>query len=182
MTDEKRDGESGEERTTWPVVLFFACLGLGFAASAVEYERVTATAQRDRADVLAAVDSVMEGRMEDLGKFLSNPQTQLIHLASTADSGFAGAVIAWNSSEQRGYLMCDQLPVLEQGDKYEVWAISSADGAVKLASIQAKAGSSIYSFEASGLLGGSVAAKTRVEITAGARSPNKSPMWAGEIE
>ncbi len=119
MTDEKRDKESGEERTTWPMVLFFACLGLGFAASAVEYERVTATAQRNRADVLAAVDSVMEGRMEDLGKFLSNPQTQLIHLASTADSGFAGAVIAWNSSEQRGYLMCDQLPVLNEGDKYE---------------------------------------------------------------
>jgi hypothetical protein len=182
MTDATDEQHAREERSTWPLVLIFACLGLGFTASAVQYERVSATVQRDRADILAGVDSVMEGRLEDIGKFLSNPQTQLIHLAPSADSGIASAVIAWNSAQQRGYLMCDQLPILEQGDNYELWAISSSDGAVKLASIQAKAGRSVYSFQPTGLLGASVAAKTRVEITAGARSPNKSPMWAGEIE
>jgi hypothetical protein len=172
------DAENRSCRSSWPGLLIFACLGLGFAASAVEYERVTATAQRDRAEVLATMDSVEEGRLEDIGKFLASPQTRIIHLSPSDGAGIGSAVIAWNAPQQRGYLLCDRLPVLDPGDVYEVWAISAAEDAMKLASIEAKVGNSVYSFQAAGIIAG----KTRVEVTAGARSPNKSPILSGEID
>src|SRR5580658_4548372 len=118
-------GENQDPRTPWAGSLILACLGLGFAASAVEFERVAATAQRNRANTLAAVDSVYEGRLEDIGKFLSDPQTRLIRLAPSDDAGISSAVVAWNAAAQRGYLLCDDLPVLNSGNNYEMWAISA---------------------------------------------------------
>jgi hypothetical protein len=170
-------GKDHEPRTPWAGSLILACLGLGFAASAVEYERVAATAQRNRADTLAAMDSVHEGRLEDVGKFLSNPQTRLIRLAPSDDAAVSSAVIAWNSAEQRGYLFCDELPVLDTGERYELWAVGAANP-VKLASIEARVGSSVYAFQAETAIAG----KTRVEVTAGARSGNKVAILAGEID
>ena len=162
----------------WAAPLILACLGLGFAASAVEYERVVATAQRDRADALAAIDSVYEGRLEDIGKFLSDPQTRLIRLAPSEDASISGAVIAFNGPEQRGYLLCDDLPMLGSGDNYEMWAIGAGAVPVKIASFEAKVGHSVYSFQARAAIGG----KTRLEVTAGARSHGKVAVLAGEID
>lgn len=178
MTNADNKREDEPTRSSWTGLLIFACLGLGFAASAAQYERITATAQRSRADIFADMDSVVEGRLEDVGKFLANPQTRLIRLSPSDETGIRGAVIAWNAAAQRGYLLCDQLPVLDQGDTYQLWAIGAANDPVRVATFKPRIGNSVYSFQA----GSEIAGKMRVEITAGARSPDKSPILAGEID
>ncbi|MGD0768827.1 MAG: anti-sigma factor [Tepidisphaeraceae bacterium] len=165
-------------RSGWAGLLIFACLALGFAGSAVQYERVAATSQRNRAEVLATADSRVEGQLEDLGKLLSDPQTRMIRLTGLPGSSVANAVIAWNGAARRGYLLCDQLPVLDSGSGYELWMLHGGDEAVKIASIVAKAGQSVYLFQAWGAMDG----KIRLEITAGKRSTGKAPILAGEIE
>jgi hypothetical protein len=162
----------------WAGVLVFACLALGFAGSAVQYERVAATNQRNRAELLATADSRMEGQLEDLGKLLSDPQTRMVRLTGLPGSSVANAVIAWNAAARRGYLLCDQLPVLDSGSGYELWALHGGDEAVKIATIVARAGDSVYLFQAWRQMDG----KIRLEITAGARSPGKPPILSGEIE
>ena len=163
-------------RLPWLSLLVLACLAMGFAASAVQYERIAATNQRNRAELLATADSRMEGQLEDLGKFLSQPQTRIIRLTGSAGSSIANAVIAWNAAAGRGYLLCDQLPVLDCG--YEIWVLHGGDDPVKIATIVAKAGDSVYLFQALGAMDG----KIRLEITAGPRSSDKPPILVGEIE
>jgi hypothetical protein len=157
-------------------LLIFACLALGFAASAVQYERLAATSQRNRAELLATADSRTEGQLEDLGKFLSQPQTRMIRLTGPAGSSVANAAIAWNAATGRGYLLCDQLPVLDGG--YEIWLLHGHDDPVKIATLSAKAGQSVYLFQAWREMDG----KIRLQITAGPRSSGKAPILAGEIE
>ncbi|MGD0387943.1 MAG: anti-sigma factor [Tepidisphaeraceae bacterium] len=165
-------------RSNWSGLLVFACLALGFVASAVQYERVAATSQRDRAEILATADSRMEGQLEDLGKLLSDPQTRMVRLTGSPGSSVANAVIAWNAAARRGYLLCDQLPVLDSGSGYELWALHGGDDPVKIATIVAKAGDSVYLFQAWGEMDG----KIRLQITAGPRSSDKPPILAGEIQ
>jgi hypothetical protein len=187
MTDPTYDGPDAQRpaasptaggRSGWAGVLVFACLALGFAASAVQYERVAVTSQRNRAEILATADSRVEGQLEDLGKFLSDPQTRMIRLTGSAGSPVANAVIAWNTAARRGYLLCDQLPVLDSGNGYELWALHGGDEAVKIATIVAKAGDSVYLFQAWRAMDG----KIRLQITAGPRSSGKPPILAGEIQ
>jgi hypothetical protein len=159
-------------------LLIFACLALGFAASAVQYERIAATSQRNRAELLATADSRMEGQLEDLGKLLSEPQTRMIRLTGSPGSSVANAVIAWNAAARRGYLLCDQLPVLDSGSGYELWALHGSDDPVKIATIVAKAGDSVYLFQAWREMEG----KIRLQITAGPRSSGKPPILVGDIE
>jgi len=187
MTDPSYYGRDAERpaanaapprRSGWAGVLILACLALGFAGSAVQYERVAATSERNRAEILAAADSRTEGQLEDLGKLLSDPQTRMVRMAGLPGSSVANAVIAWNAGARRGYLLCDQLPVLDSGGGYELWALHGGDEPVKIATIVAKAGDSVYLFQAWRAMDG----KIRLEITAGARSSGKAPILAGEIE
>src|SRR5215469_16800728 len=83
--------------TSWTPILILTCLALGFTASAVEYERARAVGERSRASVLAADNSVAHGRMEDLGKFLSDSQTRWIRLTSPDHASALHAVVAWNA-------------------------------------------------------------------------------------
>ena len=113
--------------------------------------------------MLATADSRMEGQLEDLGKFFSEPQTRMIRLTGSPGSSVANAVIAWNTSSPRGYLLSDQLPVLDSGSGYELWMLHGGDDPVKIATIVAKAGQSVYPFQAWGAMEGRI----RLQITAG---------------
>jgi len=163
--------------TGWGTILVLACLALGFTASAVEYERVRVKGERERAGLLATADSEVEGQLEDLGKFLAEPQTRLIRLAGANSSPIANAVIAWNSVEQKGYLLCDDLKALEPASAYELWVKRGSDEPIRIAGIEPKAGVSVYQFRASG-----VKSRDRLEITAGPPSAGKSPILSGEFD
>jgi hypothetical protein len=164
-------------RSNWAGILVIACLALGFTSSAVEYERSRARSERDRANVLATADSEVEGRLEDLGKFLAGPQTRLIRL-SGLDPSAPEAVIAWNSSLRRGYLLCDQLPALDAQVDYEVWVIHGSDAPARLAGVNPLAGVSVYPLQAVQ----DIEEKDHLEITAGPRSVGKSPMFSGDFQ
>ncbi len=165
----------------WGTTLVLACLALGFTASAVEYERVQVKGERDRVGLLGAADSEVEGKLEDLGKFLAEPQTSVIRLTrpdSGADSSpIANAALAWNGSQQKGYLLCDELRALDPAVMYELWIRRGSDEPMKIAGIEPKAGVSVYLFRASG-----VKSQDRLEITAGPPSAGKSPILSGEFD
>jgi hypothetical protein len=170
----------GPQRSgSWTPILIFTCLALGFAASAVEYERTRAVGERNRANVMAADDSVSQGRMEDLGKFLSDSRTRWIHLSNPDDVGGMRGVIAWNPESQSGYFFCDRLPVLDAGSRYELWALPGTGDPESVATISPQAGMSVYPFH---FLSGSVVAGNRLEITAGPRTESKGAILSGEID
>jgi hypothetical protein len=162
----------------WPIILIFACAALGFTASMVNYERSVARSERDRAEMLSTECSLAQSQLEDLGKFLSDPGTRLIPLTGSGAFGSSTASIAWNMAGGRGYLVCDSLPILDAGRGYEIWAQQGSDDAVKLVTVDAHPGTSIYPLQLSGANSG----KMRVEITAGPRAEDKTPIFAGEIE
>jgi len=162
----------------WSVILIFACVALGFTASAADYERIAATGERNHAELLATECSSAEGQLEDLGKFLADPHTHLIPLTRSGELAVNPAVIAWNTVDRRGYFLCDDLPVLDAGRGYELWALRAMSDPVKLATLDAKPGLSVYPFrDWAGMSG-----KMRLEITAGPRSVEKNPVFAGDIE
>jgi hypothetical protein len=166
--------------TSWTPILIFTCLALGFCASAVEYERARAVGERGRASVLAADNSVAHGRMEDLGKFLSDSQTHWIRLGSPDHASALHAVVAWNGQSQSGYLFCDQLPALDPGAEYQLWTLASASADPKaVAAIAPQAGVSVYPFH---FQSGSLVIGNRIEITAGSRSNSSSAILSGEID
>lgn len=170
-------------RTGRPITLVFACAALGFVASALQYERVVAGTERNRAELLAMAYSTAQGQLEDFGRFLSDPHTRLISLAASESVASKRAVIAWNAADRTGYFLCDDLPVLDSGTNYELWALHGSDDPVKLASIGAKPGDSIYplgSWPVGSWRG--IEGKIRVEVTAGPRSVAKTPVFSGEIE
>jgi hypothetical protein len=169
---ERRLGATG-----WGMTLVLACLALGFMGSAVEYERVRVKGERERAGLLATADSEVEGRLEDLGKFLADPGTSVIRLTGADSSPIADAVIAWNASEQKGYLLCDNLKALQPATVYEMWVRRGSDEPMRIAGIEPKAGVSVYLFRASG-----VKSQDRLEITAGPPSTGKSPILSGEFD
>jgi hypothetical protein len=154
-----------------------ACLALGFTASAVQYERLRVKGERERAGLLATADSEVEGQLEDLGKFLAEPETRLIRLTRADSSPIANAVIAWNASQQKGYLLCDDLRALDPAMAYELWVRRGSDEPMRIAGIEPKAGVSVYQFRASG-----VKSQDRLEITAGPPSVGKSPILSGEFD
>ncbi len=164
-------------RSEWTGVLLLACLALGFAASIAEYERVMLSAERQRAEALATRSSLAEGQLEDIGKFLSDSHTRLTALHGMGSAG-NDAVVAWNSLNQDGYFFCDDLPVLEAGSGYELWALHGTDVPVKLATIHAEPGASVYPFRS----WPSTPGKLRLEVTAGPRNSAGNPIFAGEIE
>lgn len=166
------------EPSGWPVVLVFACVALGFTAAAAEYERVAATTERNHAELLATECSVAEGKLEDLGKFLADPHTRLITLARSGSFAGNTAMVAWNSVEGHGYFFCDDLPTLDADSGYEVWALRASGEPVRIAILDAKAGASVYPLRGLQTMSG----KMRLEITAGPRLPDKSPVFAGDIE
>jgi hypothetical protein len=164
--------------TGWSIVLVFACVALGFTASAADYERIVATSERNHAELLGTECSAVEGKIEDLGKFLADPNTRLIPLAGSGEFAANPAAIAWNAVEQHGYFLCDDLPVLDSGRGYELWALHGMNDPVKVAIWDVKPGASVYPFR----VWEPMAGKIRLEITAGPRSVEKSPVFAGEIE
>jgi hypothetical protein len=164
--------------TGWSIIFVFACVALGFTASAADYERIVATSERNQAGLLGTECSAVEGQIEDLGKFLADPNTRLIPLVGSGEFAAAPAAIAWNSVQRHGYFLCDDLPVLDSGRGYELWARHGMDDAVKVAGWDAKPGASVYPFR----VWEPTAGKMRLEITAGPRSGEKSPAFAGEIE
>jgi hypothetical protein len=166
-------------RSAWPTVVIFACLALGFLASAVEFQRTTIQTQRQQTQVLATADSEVEGRMEDVGKFLSDPQTKNIHLLGADGQAVSHAVIAWNAAQQSGYLFCDQLPVLDTGIGYELWGLRPSADPVKIASVQATAGTSVYPFR---IRDHGMEIGNRIEITAGPRSATNSALLSGQVD
>ena len=164
--------------TGWPVVLVFSCIALGFTASAADYERIAANSERNHAELLATECSNAEGQLEDLGKFLADPHTQLVPLTRSGRFAANPAMIAWNPVERHGYFLCDHLPVFDAGQGYQLWALRGMDDPAKLATLDAKPGISVYPFRLwQGMVG-----KMRLEITAGARLADKSPAFAGDIE
>jgi hypothetical protein len=152
-------------------------LALGFTASAVEYEQARVKGERERAGVLAAADSEMQGRLEDLGKFIADPQTRVIRLTGENSSLISNAVIVWNATEEKGYLLCDELKTLEPAMMYELWIKHGTDEPMKVAGIEPRPGMSVYLFRASG-----VKSQDRLEITAGPPSTGKSPILSGEFD
>ena len=162
-------------RANWSGTLILACLALGFTASAVKIEQVRIRSEQDRVNVLATADSESESRLEDLGRFLAEPQTRLIRL-SRLDATASDAVIAWNPSLRRGYLLCDGLPPLDPSVDYELWVLHESDTPVRLAGISARAGKSAYPFQADGDIG----TKDHLEITAGPREAGKSPIFSAD--
>jgi hypothetical protein len=172
------DSLSNQSGSGWLLILILACVALGFTASATEYERVAASNERNHAELLATECSAVEGHLEDLGKFLADPHTRLFPLMGSEEFARNYAVIAWNTSEQKGYFMCDNLPVRDAGSGYEIWALHGNDEPLKVTTIDAKPGASVYPFRTSqGKTG-----KMRLEVTAGPRSLENSPVFAGEIE
>lgn len=161
----------------WGAMLVVACLALGFCASAVEYERVWGQGQHQRAELLATADSEVAGQLEDLGRFLADPQTRLIRLKGMDSSPIGDAAIVWNAPRQEGYLLCDQLRVLDEGTAYEVWTRRGSDEPIRIAGIQPKAGQSVYPFRATG-----VKSRDRLEITAGPPSARNAPILTGEFD
>jgi len=161
----------------WSLVLVVACVALGFSASAAEYERVAASSERNRAEVLATTCSTVEGQLEDIGKFMAAPHTRIVTLQPLPGMATSSAVIAWNSSQQDGYFLCDDLPVLDAGSGYEIWALHAGDDPVKVATVNAKPGASVYPFRSWAIPG-----KLRIEVTSGPRSAAKTPIFAGDIE
>lgn len=163
-------------RANWSGTLILACLALGFTASAIKVEQSRIRSEQDRANILATADSAVESRLEDLGRFLAEPQTRLVRL-SRLDPSASDAVIAWNSSLRRGYLLCDGLPPLDPQVDYEMWVMRGSGAPVRLAGVNARAGISAYPFQADGDL----EQKDHVEITAGPREAGKSPIFSGDI-
>lgn len=161
----------------WGAILVVACLALGFCASAVEFERVWGNGEQQRAEVLATADSEVAGQLEDLGQFLADPQTRLIRLTGMDSSPISKAVIVWNASRQKGYLLCDELRVLDAGTAYEVWTRRGSDEPIRIAGIQPKAGQSVYPFRVTG-----VRSQDRLEITAGPPSAGNAPILTGEFD
>jgi hypothetical protein len=164
---------------SWTPVFIFTCLALGFAASAVEYERARAVGERGRASVLAADNSVTHGQMEDLGKFLSDSQTRWIRLTNPDHGSPLHAVVAWKGAALSGYLFCDQLPALDAGSDYQLWTRSSSAEPQSIATIAPEAGVSVYPFH---FQSGALVIGNRLEMTAGPRSNANSAILAGEIE
>jgi hypothetical protein len=165
-------------RSGWSVVLVFACVALGFVASMAEYERINASTERNRAELLATSYSTVEGQLEDIGKFLADPHTRIISLKGSQGLSSTAAVIAWNTAQQNGYFLCDALPTLDSGTGYEIWTLHENDNPVKIATIDAKPGASVYPFRS----WQSIPGKLRLEVTAGPRSAAKTPVFAGDIE
>jgi hypothetical protein len=164
--------------TGWAMVLVFACIALGFVASVAEYERMDASTERNRAELLATSYSTIEGQLEDIGKFLADPHTRIISLKGSQGLSSTAAVIAWNTAEQNGYFLCDALPTLDSGTGYEIWTLHENDDPVKVATINAKPGASVYPFRSWQAIPG----KLRLEVTAGPRAAVKTPVFAGDIE
>jgi hypothetical protein len=165
--------------TAWTPILIFACLALGFTASAVEYERARVVGERDRANILAADDSVVAGRIEDLGKFLADSQTRWIRLTNPQNTIGIHAVVAWNAQSQSGYLFCDQLTPLDGGNNYELWTLHGSDDPQSVGAVAPEAGASVYPFR---LKGEGMVIGNRLEITAGPRSESKTPILSGAID
>jgi hypothetical protein len=171
-------GSNQPHGTGWSIVLVFACVALGFTASAADYERIVANSERNRAGLLGTECSAVEGQIEDLGKFLADPNTRLIPLVGSGEFAAAPAAIAWNSVQRHGYFLCDDLPVLDSGRGYELWALHGADDPMNIAIWDVKPGASVFPFR----VWEPTTGKMRLEITAGPRSVEKSPVFAGEIE
>lgn len=169
--------KQGTGRSGWGMTLVLACLALGFTASAVEYEQARVKGERERAGMLAIADSEVEGQLEDLGKFIAEPETRVIRLTGENASPIGSAVIVWNASEEKGYLLCDELKMLEPAMMYELWVKRGTEEPMKIAGIEPRAGVSVYLFRASG-----VKSQDRLEIMAGPRSAGKSPILSGEFD
>jgi len=185
MIDSMNSGSVNEKENAgaasgsgWSLILIFACVALGFTAAAAEYERAAATSERNHAEILATECSAAEGHLEDLGKFLADPHTRLFSLNGAVGFARNNAVVAWNSAMRQGYFMCDDLPIRDVGSGYEIWALHNSEAPVKVATIDAKPGASVYPFRTSQENTG----KIRLEVTAGPRSVENSPVFAGEIE
>jgi hypothetical protein len=170
-------GQATRRGPGWAGTLILACLALGFCASAVELERSWGLGQQQRAELLATADSEVSGQLEDLGRFLADPQTRLIRLNLGNSSAVGSASVVWNASREKGYLLCDQLRMLDADAAYEVWARHGSEQPIRLAGIYPKSGQSVYPFRASG-----VKTRDRLEITAGPRSAGNAPIFTGEFD
>lgn len=162
----------------WGALLIAACLALGLLGSLAQYERFQFKAQRIRADDLGATESLIAAQNEDLGRFLAEPQTRLIRLTCTNSSPAVNAALLLNPAKQVGYLLCDQLQVLDHGVQYEIWATGASEEARQMAGIDARAGVSVYPFKTDLELKGA----NHVEITAGPRSSGNGPILVGDMD
>jgi hypothetical protein len=167
---------SGVPSPVWAVILVLACLALGLVGGVVQWERGRADVEQRRAVSMAVHDSLLQAQREDLGKLLADPQTRMVRLLPSDGSRVTQAVIAWNPAQQTGFLFCDQLPALDSGVSYEIWATRDAEPS-PISRIDARPGLSVYRFRPDGGLN----AVRRWEITAGPRSADAAPILVGVL-
>jgi hypothetical protein len=150
---------------TWAAALVFSCLATGLFAAMLEVEESQFRSERDHAKLTETSYGVAEARQEDLGRFLADGRTLMIHL-STESPGLSAGAMALNESAHWGALFCDGLPALDSGKEFEIWTIAAGGEATRLGSFQPKPGVSVYQFQ----WNEDVLPAVRVEITAGERS------------
>jgi len=171
---------SGHEAdsSSWAGVLIICCLALGFLAAMFHWEQARYQTERDRAATLLTAAELGMARAESLGRNLADPRTRLIHLSGPLLTEAGGAALAYNEAIHWAALFCDRLPRLDSGRHYEIWAGADQSQWVRLASIDAEPGTSVYAFHWSAAPG----RLQRIEISAGPRVSQQPPLLSGQIQ
>jgi hypothetical protein len=176
--DEKRPAyDRGGAYPSRPGTLVFACLAIGLLASAVQVQRLRIHNEQQRATVMATTADLYAGKSQELGQLMADSHTQLIRLSSAENSPVRGASMAWNAGRRRGALFCDQLPIQNAGQSYEIWAVDAGGSASQMADVKAEPGVSVYPFRSA--VG--TANANRFEVTDGPRLPGQGPILSGAV-
>jgi hypothetical protein len=157
--------------------LVFACLAIGLLASVVQMQRLRIRNEQQRANVMATTADLYAGRSQELGQLMADSHTQLIRLMPGEMSDMHSASMVWNGSRLRGALFCDQLPIQNAGQSYEIWAVDAGGGASQLADVNAEPGVSVYPFHSAVV----PVRPDRFEITDGPRLEHGHPILAGAV-
>lgn len=171
---------SGHEAgsSSWAGVLIVCCLALGFLAAMFHWQQTRYQTERDRAGTLLTAAELSMARAESLGRNMADPRTRLIRLSGPMLAETGGAALAYNEAIHWAALFCDQLPVLDSGRHYEIWAGDDEAPWARLASIDAQPGTSVYAFHWSAAPG----RLQRIEISAGPRLSRQQPLLSGRIQ
>lgn len=166
---------------TWGFALVVACLLLGFAMSwGWNERRLRLTADQDLRAV--SQQSVLgSAERADLGRLMLDSGTKLVPL-SAADGATRSehAAIAWNDQQQRGFLFCDGLAPLPDGQKYQIWLLPTSGTPLKLATLEAEPDKTVYELTATE----HTPPANGFEVTAGSgasSAPAGSVRWKGNL-
>jgi hypothetical protein len=128
------------------LLLILSCLVLGVVLAWGVHERTRRAVLSARNEKLANAYVIVLAKRSDLVSCLTDPRTQLYHLAGTGTARGQSATVAWQEATGRGVLMGEHVPTLEAGRSYVLWRLDKSGHATRCGAFHEDVTGTFYEF------------------------------------